>query len=331
MPDLSVSNSPVELEPARSPVSRDAPLVRWYRSLRLGAAQIIIILVAVFGIGISLLDWLGQLDQPWVVHKVPNMTLLLLAGIALYLIEERRQEHAELRRAVGRRDEKLADALRAAITRNSQEQSSLFLNALEVKGGELVTAVKGVFVKKLDDPDEYYRYLADRVRTAKRRIDDLTWGAVSLSDRAPAEVESYDAYVAAIIDACTHRKDLKVREVYTFPNMLRIERVEDMLGRNLPNYFVHYFDVNHDGLPPLLQFTVIDGEEVIFGTGRGQRRTSSGEKYLSIRSRPVAEKFAEYFNTIWESGKPIRDPNTNDLATLTRFKKKLERRTKPRP
>lgn len=303
----------------------------WIANLWFGFTRILMFLAFVISLAINVLDWVGLLDNwPVLRERAPIMTLLLVSIIAIYLLQERAQEHAQLRRAVARRDRTLVDGLRVDLTKLTQEQTTVFLTALEAKGAELVSAVKGVFVKKMDDPEVYYRYLAERVGTAKRSIDDLTWGAVSLSTRTPSEAAEYNAYVTAMVDACTRRNNLKVREVYTFPTMLRLERVEAMLQRNLPNYFVHYYDVNHDGLPPLLQFTIIDTEEVIFGTGRGQHRTAAGEKYLSIRSRPVAEKFAEYFNMIWESGKPIRDPNTNDLAKLAEIRKKLERRGKPR-
>jgi hypothetical protein len=296
-----------------------------------GFTRVLMVLAFFVSLAITIADWTDLLDNwPELRNRAPVMTLLLISIIAIYLLQERAQEHAQLRRAVGRRDKKLVDALRADLTSDNQEQTAVFLNALESKGSELVSAVKGVFVKKMEDPEAYYRYLADRVGTAKRSIDDLTWGAVSLSARTPAEEDAYNAYSTSMVDACTRRKNLRAREVYTFPNMARLKRVEEMLKKNLPNYFVHFYDISHDGLPPLLQFTIIDGEEVIFGTGRGQRRTAAGEKYLSIRSRPVAEKFSEYFNTIWESGKPIRDPNTNDLAKLAQIRNKLERRGKPR-
>jgi hypothetical protein len=257
------------------------------------------------------------------------MTLVLVGMIGFYLINERRQEHAELRRAVALRDEALAERLRDDLRRGNSEQSESFLLALDAKGAELVTAVKGVFVKKLYSSEEYYRYLAERIGTAKKSVDDVTWGAVSPAGRVEAEKDAFNAYRDGVRTACG-RPNLRFREIYSFPNISRVERLDETIGYGLNNYHARYYEVSADKVPPLLQFTVIDGEEVIFGTGRGVNRSKESETYLAVRSRMIAEKIGQYFAIVWDSAKPIPENGKSVVETIARLRRQSERRGRSR-
>jgi hypothetical protein len=189
--------------------------------------------------------------------------------------------------------------------------------------------VKGVFVKKLHTSEEYYGYLAERVATANKSVDDVTWGAVSPAGLVETERDAFTAYRQSVKAACA-RPNLKFREIYSFPSMSRVERLEETIASSLNNYHARYYEVTSDKVPPLLQFTIIDGEEVIFGTGRGANRSKESETYLTVRSRTIAEKFGQYFSIVWDSARPIPDKGKTVAETIARLRRQSERRGRSR-
>lgn len=274
---------------------------------------------------VAVLDMLDALKDTWLAGYVPHMTLLLLAALAVYLLEERREELGELRRAMAEHDETLIESLRVELRSANDVQTSGLAGLLDLKGSELVAALEGVEVRPPIDQLGYYRYLADRVSAARDSIDDLTWGAVSAPTRSSKEEDAYKQYVTAMKDAC-EKSHVRIREVFTFPSERRIERARELLANALlKTYYVRYFDVDHEDLPPLMQFTLIDRKEVVFGTHRGELRAAEGERYLAVMHPGIVALFADYFDTIWEAGLTLRDSQTSDPGALDRLQAKLER------
>ncbi|MBW3572103.1 MAG: hypothetical protein KY467_13470 [Gemmatimonadetes bacterium] len=293
---------------------------------RVKASIILLKVFAGLSFLVAVLDMLDMLKGTVLEGYVPHMTLLLLGTMALYLLEERREEHEQLRTAVAEHDEQLLHALRAEISTANLGQTQGFERLLNAKGTDLVMALKGVEVRPPMDPLEYYRYLAVRVTGAKASVDDLTWGAVSAPARNSDEEQAFKTYEASLTAACKGRNHIRIREVFTFPSAGRVERARKVLqDERAGTHYVRYFDVDHQRLPPLLQFTLIDRDEVIFGTHRGEVRGPHGEQYLAVRHPRIVALFADYFDNIWGSAERLKDAELCDLGVLDRLKAELER------
>ena len=96
------------------------------------------------------------------------------------------------------------------------------------------------------------------------------------------------------------------REVMTFPSPDRLASAERMVGQEHFGYQLRYYDIDHRLLPPLIQFTVIDSEEVIFTFHRGRYVSPEPEIHLATRQKEIVQLFQDYFNAIWERAKVIK-------------------------
>ena len=105
------------------------------------------------------------------------------------------------------------------------------------------------------------------MRGAKRTIDDLTMG-VSAPSTTSASAQAFKKYVETIAAVCQKRA-IAYREIIYFPPVVHLERAESMLRKNLFGYRLRYYEFSREDIPPLLQFMVIDQEEVILGSYRG--------------------------------------------------------------
>jgi len=165
---------------------------------------------------------------------------------------------------------------------------------------------------------EFYTYLAERLRRVDRRIDDTTWGARS-QYRTVGEQKAYDRYVRALKRTAA-KQSISYREVSSFADIRYIERTRSFLEN--PNYNVRYVE-RRDGNVPLLSFMVIDEAEVLFGFYREPFLAVDGEIYAMVESRDIAALFRDYFETLWATGRPIRDGAIQNLPALDEIEKRL--------
>lgn len=248
------------------------------------------------GLLVSVLDLTGALKaMPWLDARLPALTLLLLAAVAGYLAYGRPRELRYLR----------------GLTESAVD--------------DVVQALDGVQVRRLKNSEEYYRYLRNRVSAAGECVDDLTWGLLSNSGATRAVIKEFDRYVTSLQAVCRDNESVKVREVFTFPSSARIHRAREVLESGCPNYFLAYYDVDHEKCPPLMQFIVIDQKEVVFGTHRGQLTLADEEFYLAVTHPIIVAKFLSYFNTIWQGAEKLQ----KDDAPLPEVLSDLERRLRP--
>ena len=113
------------------------------------------------------------------------------------------------------------------------------------------------------------------------------------------------------IVATAARKDIKFREVMTFPTggklrEERLKRAEDMVTKNFYGYQLRYYDIDHQTAPPLIQFIVIDCQEVITTFYRGTKLPIEGETYLASRHPLTVRFFQDYYDTIWQGATVIK-------------------------
>lgn len=308
--------------------------VNWHRigdiiaGIGFSFTQILILLLFALSLRYQILDWMGELEgRADIQTRIPLMTLLLVSIVAIYLLQERKQEHKELRQAISEREAGFKEELVTQVRSVAAAHSTEFRAMLDAKGLELVGAMKGVSVDQKKDQTEYYDCLASAIREAKTVVEDLTWGEVSPTTRNNAEEQAYQRYLEALREASRSTGGVRVREIYTFPNVARVSRAEDFLiNQQLNNYWARYYDLNHAFIPPLMQFTVIDRKLVILGTHRGKLGHTERENYVVIQHPYIAEKFASYFHAIWISAAPLRDPSKHNLSALGKMREKLRKK-----
>ena len=156
--------------------------------------------------------------------------------------------------------------------------------------------MNAVGVEIFKDSAEQEVYLAKRITEAKKEICDLTWKEkLSLSSALPKRVRTHKTYESSIARAA---KKVPYREVFTFSDDRRIEKLKRRLAEKLPGYSCRYFPSPCE--IPRLQFVLIDHEEVVFAS-------SSYPFLCAIRQPELCAVFSEYFETIWSVAVPLKD------------------------
>ncbi|MFF0487576.1 hypothetical protein ACFYTQ_01000 [Nocardia sp. NPDC004068] len=234
--------------------------------------------LAGLALAISALDLSGALDgASWLKGRVPVLTLLAVGVIITHI---------------------------AVVSWNSGKEMEKLTQLI---AGEMREAVNGVKFREIADTASYYRCIVDLILNARTSIDDLTWGVVSPAQTSIATTRAYEAYTNAVVQACGgrgNRSTLVYREIMSFPDGARIGKVKKLFDRNLPNYHLRFFDYSHQGTPPLLQFFVFDGVEVLVAV---MATTSFENRYFRIEGAAIAQLFRSYFELAWRQGIVLKD------------------------
>ena len=216
---------------------------------------------------ISLLDFAGLL--PFLAGRTSTLSLLVIGSAVGYLALQRRSKLDKIEEAVTQGFEKILSSL---------------------VGGQ---------VKRFDDVKDMWEYSARRIKEAHRCVDDLTWGDLLTSRRTRAQEAAFQQYLSAIAYTSKRGTGVDFREVMTFPSPSRFERAERFGAQDYYGFQLKYFDIDHKLFPPLIQFTVIDSEELIFTFHRGRYHPSEPEIRLATRQKEFVQLFQDYFNAIW--------------------------------
>lgn len=248
--------------------------------------RVFALLVAIPSLIFAFMNFFGFKVAP---NLTPHLTLGLLAIITTYLATERKTELEEIDK----------------------------MHTKTIK--RIVVSLKGVQTVKLDNPSEYFQHLTNRIRNANKSVDDLTWGIVKTEERMPVENRTYHDYIKSLSYACEN-ENIRVREVFTFPDNQRLERAIGKIQESHPNYHLRYYNVDHNTLPPLLQFTIIDSDEVIIGTHRGKNIPQETEYYLSIKDPGLVNKFCDYYTAIWHEASPVIDLGEDTKSRIEKLR-----------
>lgn len=248
-------------------------------------------LVSIGSIGVALLDLFGIMDKTWLHEDIPQLTLLCV-GLALGSIA--------LLRESARRD--LDTGLRKAEE----------LIVVQVEGAQLgiISALQGVKTKTFPDSASYWEYARKRIERAERSVNDLTWGKVpsgQTSTRARSEYESYRRAILKITEGKGRHRQVVYREIMSFMQGYRLGRARELLNDQHPNYLLRFFDMDHDRSPPLIQFFVVDGIEVMIGVTPSE--ASSDCSFVSCTSPALAATLNCFFEAAWRKAETLKDTN----------------------
>lgn len=225
---------------------------------------------------VSLFDFLGALDGiPWLANRIPTLTLLATGLVAAYLVIERRNQLESMRDDTTQRLGQLEDLIKNSAT-------------------AIIQSLDGVEFKKFEKGNELLEYASKRLLQAQTRVDDLSWSSfISLGHGLNVTQSANQKYNERIFQIS---KKILYREVFIFNRPGRVEELKQRLDENQPGYSCAYFAATDI---PLLQFMVIDDEEVII-------LSDMLPFYYAIRHRPLVELFSAYYEEIWKNANALK-------------------------
>ena len=223
-----------------------------------------------------------------------------------------------------------------------------FLAAEEIverqkKLGQILEAIEKIpklQVKILDEPDRWYEYVGRRIRQAKSSIDDAALSSRSWSRTTDAAKFFYDIREKKI--ANSHFQG-RYRYLTVFNDQRDIGRLQDV-RKNLKsslkkdnndniNYYAAYlpkskFPSRQNDRKisfPMLNFVIIDEEEVIVGfyklTGDIPGAIKD-DKAITLKNLDIVNMFREYFEHLWRNEAIII--RANDDRVFEDIHKQLE-------
>ena len=109
----------------------------------------------------------------------------------------------------------------------------------------------------------------------------------------------------------------------SFPPIERITRAKMMLDKDLYGYRLRYYEYSPGKLPPLVSFMVIDSEEVIIAFYRTPYMPSEKQTRLAIKHKAIVRFFQDYYDTIWQGGKVLKEGNNIQYELLNEIHTRL--------
>lgn len=220
---------------------------------------------------VSLLDFFGLLETSGIKDRIPSLTLLTVGLLAGYILIERRSKLEAI---------------------NDQIQDLSRTSGASVQ--RIIESLDGVEVISFENQLSCLQHVNQLMRSATKKIDDLTWApALAISDGLePITVENLKYRDRMLVTA----KKLPYREVYIFNRGDRKEKLFDLLLSNALGYSCAYYETA--GEVPLLQFMIVDEEEVIVLTG--------DYAYLAFKHAKLVRLFREYYEDIWRRSSKLK-------------------------
>lgn len=212
-------------------------------------------------------------------------------------------------------------------------ERNISINRIETSTDKMLDMVSEIASKenidiiRLGTSEELYNYLAQAVRHAKKSVYDLTWGMTTPIIGTAVQKQALSNYFSALLETIK-KTDIVYKEVMTFPDKRRLYRVKRILEEGYNGYLLRYYKITpeeHKVIPPLLQFMVVDDNEVILHMHRGTVLEPSGQQYIAIRNRDIVNYFIDYYNAIWSGGEPLIDVTYSDVETIDNLVQNFDR------
>ncbi len=227
--------------------------------------------IAILSVGIAFLDFSGALENlDWLKDRIPTFVFLSVGLLAGYLALERRNQLEPMRTEI-------------------RDGINLLAHKQEDTTQALIDSLQGVQVNKFESGDAFLNYLHGRITNARIRIDDVSWRPNFGTQNYGGSAQKLNKRFPNILREAVQR--VPYREIMIFNKPGRREKLQSLLEENMAGYSCAYFDAGME--IPLLQFMVLDNEEVIIF---GDLVTSS----VSIRHPVVVKVFADYFEEAWQ-------------------------------
>jgi hypothetical protein len=192
--------------------------------------------------------------------------------------------------------------------------------------GDLLSAFGGLSVRRFSDATEYWTYAQEAINNAQQSIDDLTWGVIPTSQTTAATTRAYRNYRKSMEEICRGKgrhQGVIYREIMSFPDGYRIGRARALMKSEFTNFHLRYYDYEHDGTPRLVQFFVIDREEILLGLHPHSEAARNGY-WVALRSPEVASIFDHYFDQVWNEGLVLKSGQSIESERLDEIAERFD-------
>jgi hypothetical protein len=167
-------------------------------------------------------------------------------------------------------------------------------------------------VFRFENANEAYNYVAERLSHAKR-VDDITWGLrTEFADAG--EVEAYKRYDDSLKHICS-KGTAAYREISSLATAKYFKRSIDLVQQGCYNYRLGYYDATSTSIP-LISYIVIDNEVVLGFYRAGVPSSEKDEVFLRVRNSDIVDLFEDYFQTLWNGSRKLKDINHADWEVI---------------
>lgn len=232
-------------------------------------------------------------EYPWIEERIALITLFLIGLLIMFVVFQQRDYSPTI-------NSKIEECTKHLITE--------------------INNAPGVEVLSFENVAEFYEYVTSKLNTAKKSIDDITWGSRKVYG-VPAEEEAYLNYVNMIEQVCK-KGNIKYREVSSLTDERYFSRSMKLLEEEYYSYHLGYYDVSENPIP-LISFIMIDSNEVIVGFYRVPTLPPEGEVHLSVSQPDLVRLFGDYFDTLWVGSDKVKEADIVNHDLINQIKNKL--------
>ncbi len=253
-----------------------------------------LIIVGFVAAAVSIADLFGILTNlPWLTERIPEVTLLLI-GILLTFVVFQEKDYSQ------------------KINSKIEESTNRIIKATK--------NLQMVYILPFETVGKLYNYVAEKLNSASKSIDDITWGSRK-GYRTEAEEKAYNNYLEAIEAVCK-KGTVKYREISSLTDEHYFWRSMNLIEKGYYSYHAGYYDISENTVP-LMSYIIIDSKEVVLGFYRVPTLPSEGEIYLSVSQPMLVNLFKDYFETLWVGSVKIKEAKTINCDILNQIKKNL--------
>ena len=242
----------------------------------------------------------------WLQNRYEEFILLLLSNIIIHLISDHYGKIEEIQKSCKEVEENLVPGLEKKINYNTNEVRENLINIFQqelkllyYKDENLLYSVvdniEKVRLTLFQDDLEMKKYLIRLLKKCKFNVMDLTWAhQVGTIQQLPQYQEAEEEYEKCIQEIA---RDKEYKEIFIFNYSDRYEKLKRRLSEKSLGYSCAYYLPTHI---PLLQFVIMDEEEVLFISNIYPVK-------CAVRSKEIAAIFVTYYKEVWNRAIKIKE------------------------
>lgn len=236
-------------------------------------------------------DFFGYLHKfHWMTESIPKFSLLLLSLTTVYILNENKK-YSKRGNDIKHQLHLVQEAFNSYKSDNHDKHQTLSKH-LHDSITTIIGSLSGVEIKQYTNLTSIMEYITKRLEIAEKSVDELTWShKQSCCDRLPNHklvMEKYHEMVEFVSNRVTYR------EVFRFNKKGRTEILKKRIQKRSTNYSCGYYSASR---MPLIQFIIIDKEEVVF----------VGDALFVLHSKQLAHIFTNYFEDVWNLSNKLID------------------------
>jgi hypothetical protein len=209
------------------------------------------------------------------------------------------------------------------IPRLRRELEKHVLWCLSSDRSDLSRSISVPKVQRFSTLAEVYAFIVKEMAVSKR-IDDISWSNGNVQEKSLNDKSGYRKYLAAK-ERALKDKNCIFREIFTFPNKARFERVRETLTKCYHGYNACYFSDTERGTIPRLSFILFDSKIAVIFFYVGDYRSSHREIRVAITDAHIVSLLQDYYDAIYNCGTVLKEADYINVDALTQLSKALSK------